>query len=141
FKDARELFPWKGSQKELAKELWIALDGPDEDSQREALLLALASFIFESTGDDPFSSGLIHFLAVLGIDGEMDRLRTAKSYSYMLAGVVYCTRVIAVEGLLPSARREEQGDVDREEFLRARKLHLADGSYSPMSEMLSLLAY
>jgi hypothetical protein len=78
---------------------------------------------------------------VLGIDGEMDRLRTAKSYSYMLAGVVYCTRVIAVEALLPSTRREEQGDVDREEFLRARKLYLADGSYSPTSKMPSLLAY
>jgi hypothetical protein len=32
FKDARELFPRKGSQKELAKELWIALDGLDEDT-------------------------------------------------------------------------------------------------------------
>ncbi|KAF2178763.1 hypothetical protein K469DRAFT_675267 [Zopfia rhizophila CBS 207.26] len=71
----------------------------------------------------------------------MDRLRTAKNYSYMLAGVVYCTRVIAVEALLPSAEREAQGEVDREEFLRKRKDYLGDGSYSPMSEMLSLLAY
>jgi superfamily II DNA helicase RecQ len=141
FKDAREIFPWKGRQKELAKELWLALDEHDEDAQMQALLLVLASFIFEATGDDPFSSGLIHFLAVLGIDGEMDRLRTAKNYSYMLAGVVYCTRVIAIEGLLPSATRKEQGDAAREEFLRLRKLYLADGSYSPMSEMLSLLAY
>lgn len=141
FKDARELFPWQGRQKELAKELWSSLDGQDEDAQIQALLLALASFIFEGTGDDPFSSGLIHFLAVLGIDGEMDRLRTAKNYSYMLAGMVYCTRVIAVEGLLPSATRKEQGDADRETFLQLRKRYLADGSYSPISEMLSLLAY
>jgi len=105
------------------------------------MLQVFESFIFESTGDNPFSSGLIHFLAVLGIDGAMDRLRTAKNYSYMLAGVVYCTRVVAVEALLPSAKRNEQGDMEREEFLRKRKDFLSDGSYSPMSEMLSLLAY
>jgi superfamily II DNA helicase RecQ len=141
FKDARKLFPWQGRQKELAEELWLALDSGDEDKQMQALLLALASFIFKGTGDDPFSSGLIHFLAVLGIDAEMDRLRTAKNYSYMLAGVVYCTRVIAVEALLPSAMRREQGVADRDDFLSARKQFLADGSYSPMSEMISLLAY
>jgi superfamily II DNA helicase RecQ len=141
FKDARKLFPWQGRQKELARELWAALDGRDEDAQMQALLLVLASFIFHNTGDNPFSNGLIHFLAVLGIDGEMDRLRTAKSYSYMLAGVVYCVRAVAIEGLLPSEKRKEQGDADREEFLRLRKLYLSDGSYSPMSEMLSLLAY
>jgi len=33
----------------------------------------------------------------------------------MLAGVAYCTRALAVELLLPSARREEQGDADREQ--------------------------
>jgi len=59
----------------------------------------------------------------------------------MLAGIVYYIRVIAVEALLPSAMRKEQGDSDREGFLQKRKEFLADGSYSPMSEMLSLLAY
>jgi len=141
FKDARELFPWQGRQKELAKELWIELDGRDELAQVQSLVLVLASFIFRGTGDDPFSSGLVHFLAVLGIDAEMDRLRTAKNYSYMLAGVVYCIRVVAIEALLPSSMRDEQGDVERKEFLQIRKEFLADGSYSPMSEMLSLLAY
>lgn len=140
-KDARELFLWQGRQRELAKELWRVLDSNEEDAQIEATLQVFESFIFESTGDNPFSSGLIHFLAVLGIDGAMDRLRTAKNYSYMLAGVVYCTRVVAVEALLPSAKRNEQGDMEREEFLRKRKDFLSDGSYSPMSEMLSLLAY
>lgn len=141
FKDARELFPWKGGQKALARELWAALDGESENRQLDALLRVLSSFIFESTGDNPFSSGLVHFLAVLGIDKDMGRLRTAKNYSYMLAGVVYCTRVIAAEALLPSTTRKEQGDDDREAFLQKRKDFLADGTYSPMSEMLSLLAY
>ena len=42
----------------------------------------------------------------MGIDPEMERLRTAKNYSYMLAGVVYCTRVLGVEALLPSRERD-----------------------------------
>ena len=83
-KDARELFLWQGRQKERAEELWDVLDRQDEAAQVEALLQVLASFIFEPTGDKPFRSGLIHFLAVLGIDAEMNRLRTAKNYSYML---------------------------------------------------------
>jgi hypothetical protein len=120
-------------------------DAGDNNAQREAqlklLLDLLASFLFTSTGDRPFSSGLVHFLAVLGIDSDTNRLRTAKNYSYMLAGVVYCKRVLSVEHLLPSASRDEQTDEDRERFLQHREKYLADDPYSPMSEALSLLAY
>ena len=100
-----------------------------------------ASFIFRNISNSPFNSGLIHFLAVLGINEELRRLRTANDFSFMLAGVVYCARVLAVEWLLPSAEREMQGDAERAEFLDRRKQFLADGSFSPMSTMISLLAY
>lgn len=83
----------------------------------------------------------MQYLAVLGIDTQTDRLRTAKNYSYMLAGVVYCTRVLAVEKLLPAAQRDKQTEEDQDRFLDVRKKYLADGSYSLMSAMLSLLAY
>ncbi|KAF2279841.1 uncharacterized protein EI97DRAFT_429630 [Westerdykella ornata] len=144
-KDACELFCWTPRQRVLAVVLWEMLDMDNHaerhEAQLEALLDVLTSFIFASTGDNPFSSGLVHFLAVLGIDAEMTRLRTAKNYSYMLAGVVYCIRVLSAERLLPAACRKEQMDEDRERFLQYRKRYLADGSYSPMSEVLSLLAY
>jgi hypothetical protein len=100
-----------------------------------------ASFFFTVTGDKPFTSGLVHFLAVLGIDSYTNQLRTAKNYSYMLAGVVYCMRVLSVEHLLPSASRDEQTNEDRERFLQHREKYLADGLYSLISEALSLLAY
>jgi hypothetical protein len=77
------------------------------------LLDTLTAFFFALTGGKPLSNGLIHFLAVLGIDAELGRLRTAKNYSYMLAGVVYCVRVLSVEKLLPSACCDEQTDDDR----------------------------
>lgn len=105
------------------------------------MLDALTLFMLVSTGDNLFNNGLLHFLAVLGIDASTHRLRTAKNYSYIIAGVVYCMRVLCVEQLLPSAHRSEQTDQDREHFLQQREKYLADGSYSPMSEALSLLAY
>jgi superfamily II DNA helicase RecQ len=140
-KDARELFSWKDNQKALAIQLWLALDSGDPAAQIDALLNSLSSFILTSYGNVALSSGLVQFLAVLGIDTETKRLRTAKNYSYMLAGMVYCVRVLGVEKLLPAARRNEQTEEDRDMFLDMRKKYLADGSYSPMSEMINLLAY
>jgi hypothetical protein len=77
-------------------------------AQLEALLNMLTSFFFTLTGNKPFSSRLVHFLAVLGINSNTNHLRTAKSYSYMLAGVAYCIHVLSVEKLLLSARCKEQ---------------------------------
>jgi hypothetical protein len=121
--------------------LWNTLDGDDRGAQIEALLASLCSFVLVSYGNKPFTSGLIHYLAVLGIDTEINRLRNTKNYLYMLAGMVYCTQVLRAEKLLPVARREEQTEEDRDRFLDMRRRYLADGSYSPISEMISLLAY
>ena len=54
-----------------------------------------------------FKSAILHFLAVLGIDEEINLLRQANDFSYMLAGVVYCVRVLAVEIILLSTERED----------------------------------
>jgi hypothetical protein len=140
-KDARELFRWSGDQKMLAITLWRSLDEDNKDAQMDALLASLCSFIFTKYSSNPLTSRLVHFTAVLGIDTEMDRLRTAKNYSYMLAGMVYCVRVLAVEKLLPAEQRDEQTDDNRKHFLEMRKKYIADRSFSPMSEMISLLAY
>jgi len=107
------------------------------------MLDVFRSFIFHKVGGQQFKSGLIHFLAVLGIDDENNRLRRASDFSYILAGVVYCIRLLGVEILLPSKDREEQEEDDqiRERFLDQRRQYLADGSGTPMSKMLSLLAY
>ena len=98
-------------------------------------------FILTGYGSDKFSSGLVQYLAVLGIDTQTNRLRTAKNFSYMLASVVYCVRVLAAEKILPAAERNNQTEEDCERFLEMRKQYLADGLYSLISIMLSLLAY
>lgn len=52
-------------------------------------------------------------------------------------------RVLGAETLLPAADREEQekDEQARNYFLEQRQEYLADGSGTPMSKMLSLLAY
>jgi superfamily II DNA helicase RecQ len=140
-KDARELFTWTAEQKSCGIRLWDALDGDDRGAQTEALLASISSFIFTTYYPVALSTGLIQFLAVLGIDVDTDRLRTAKNYSYMLAGMAYCVRVLALEKLLPGGQRDTQTEQDRDRFLAARHKHLADGTFSPMSEMISMLAY
>lgn len=113
----------------------------DDGTRMDTLLKLIKSFIFATVRGDVFSSGLLHFMAVLCIDEEMGRLRDANRFSFILAGVVYCTRVFAVEAILPSAERDCQGEDDDKKFLETRERYLADGGYSPMSKMLSLLAY
>jgi superfamily II DNA helicase RecQ len=147
-KDARELFRLNGRQKMCAAHLWNVLSGNEKDQrvqedQMEALLTALSEFIFDTTDNEPFDSGLYHFLSVLGISNDMGRprLRPAKTYAYMLAGMVYCVRAIGIEKLLPAAQRIEQGHSDRKKFQRERRRFLCASGYTPMSNMLSLLAY
>jgi hypothetical protein len=59
----------------------------------------------------------------------------------MLGSLVYCVRVLSVELWLPSYRRAKQGAAETLSFQQQRTRYLVDGSYSPMSVMLSLLAY
>ncbi|KAF3000054.1 hypothetical protein E8E13_000058 [Curvularia kusanoi] len=91
-KDAQALFRMNGEQKVCAAHLWNVLSSDEKDQrvqedQMEALLTALSKFIFDTTNNKPFNSGLYHFLAVLGISNNTGRprLRPAKTYAYMLA--------------------------------------------------------
>ena len=59
----------------------------------------------------------------------------------MLGSLVYCVRALTIELFLPAEKRAEQGAAETDSFLKRRARYLTDGSYSPMSTMLSLLAY
>jgi hypothetical protein len=113
----------------------------DKKSQLKALLDFYESLVFQHVRGDTFKSAILHFLAVLGIDEETRRLRQANDFSYILASIVYYMRVIAVEVILLSEEREDQGNEDDERFKRTRDDFLADGTYSVISKALSMLAY
>jgi hypothetical protein len=44
---------------------------------------------------------------MLGIDTEIERLRIAKNYLYILVGIVYYIRVLFTRVLLPTTQRKE----------------------------------
>jgi hypothetical protein len=77
---------------------------------------------------------------VLGIDGEMGRLCTAKNYSFILAGIVYGVRVLSIKKLLLVDRCDEQTKADCEHFIKMRESYLADRLFSLISEIINLLA-
>ncbi|KAG6199898.1 hypothetical protein E4U35_006450 [Claviceps purpurea] len=62
-------------------------------------------------------------MAILGLHGEEARHKEGHKCSFMVAGLLYCSRVIASEILLPSKEREQQGDAEYEVFLQAEKNH------------------
>jgi hypothetical protein len=106
----------------------------------DALLASLALFIFIQYLREPLLCRFVQFLAILGIDGEIGRLRTAKNYSFMLAGVVYCVRVLGIEKLLLAGGCDDQTEADCEHFMKMREKYLADGLFSLISKIINLLA-
>jgi hypothetical protein len=85
----------------------------------------------------PFESGLIHFLAALGIKPDTLRLRTAPECSSLLGSLVYCVRVLTTKAFLPSEQCSKQGAAETRSL---RSQHLVDGLHSSMTVMLSLLS-
>ncbi|KAK5189319.1 hypothetical protein LTR47_011879 [Exophiala xenobiotica] len=151
-KDARELFPWTASQYSATQNVVKSVvtfndEIPGrvitEEGTIHAIHIFLQQFIFHKIGGEPFKSGLVHFAAVLGIDEENRRLREAVNFSYVVAGLVWSIRVLSVQVLLPAHRRQTQPDSHerRLKFQRNRREYLVDGSSTPMSEFINLLAY
>jgi hypothetical protein len=99
------------------------------------------ALICQQVYHQPFHSSLVHFLAALGVHAETGRLRTAVQFPSTLSSLIYCVRALSAELCLPASRRAEQGAAETLSFLQHRTRFLVDGSYSPMSVMLSLLSY
>ena len=78
---------------------------------------------------------------MLGINIDTGRLQTAKNYLYMLAGMVYCVQVLALEKLLLRGQRDRQTEEDCNSFLATQYKQLADSTFSLISEIISMLAY
>lgn len=142
YQDARRLFPWQEGQMEIVARLWEAIrTGQSARQKRKVLLEFLETVIFQYVRGTGFSNVLLHFLAVLGINEQTRRLRAANDFSYMLGGVVYCVRLVAIEIIMPKESRRTESKADDKRFLKLRSKHLADGSFSAMAHMVSLLAY
>jgi hypothetical protein len=114
----------------------------DIAQEEQSVVLCLSqSLICQDIYHQPFHSGLIHFLAALAINPDINRLRDAPQFASLLSSIIYCVRVLTTESCLPSTLRAEQGAAETIALLQQRARYLVDGSHSPMSVMISLLAY
>ena len=59
----------------------------------------------------------------------------------MLAGIVYCTQVITASYLLSNSQRDTETEQDCDRFIEMRQKYLADGTFTLISAIISLLAY
>ncbi len=103
--------------------------------------------------DSGWENPLVHFTAVLGVDESTFRLKEPEDYTSVLAGLIYCSRLILFKdcsdgltknlatGETAAATRTELVDSTIDHFQRYRRTYLINGSYTPVSLMLNNLAY
>ena len=117
----------------------VELDGEDEEAIDARVLDLSASFIKHSDYDGKRSI-LLHFAAVMGVDATKNTYKLPNQYGSIVAGLIYCVRLLLFEHTLPAASRKELTD-PLWELQRVRKKWLVDGEPSPFHTMNNLLAY
>ncbi len=92
-----------------------------------------------------FANPLLHFTAVLGIDGKTGRWREAANYTGRLAGILWCGRILMLEYIfrhIPIEAEVDEIDLDTiERFKAEHQTWLADGSNTPFSVIIRWMAY
>lgn len=142
-KDCCELVLFTAEQEQRLQEMQESLEAEEDGEAQLLKMMALVmSFIKQSIkGFDRFHSPMVHFAAVLGIDGDNNRLYRGDEYSFKLAGFIYCIRVMFVEHALPAATRAEQTTHDIDNFLEMRKKYLVVRGYNPTGELIKWMGY
>ncbi|CZS75062.1 unnamed protein product [Fusarium graminearum] len=114
---------------------------------------AVLRFFYQAVTED-FEDGLssstllVYFSAVRGLSTEEGNgyLRPAR-YTPILSRLIYCTRLIFLEAILPRRAHPHAGFAARPRYGQLAALnairvdHMCDGTLSPLGEFLSLLAY
>ncbi|KAH7012637.1 uncharacterized protein B0I36DRAFT_221660, partial [Microdochium trichocladiopsis] len=91
-----------------------------------------------------FDNPLLHFTCVLGISGGRKSYawRPATEYTTQIAGLVWCARLLLLEHIFGAEEcSEDIGPEAIEYFLAQHRDWLADGSFSPFSAMIRMMAY
>ncbi|RVD83632.1 uncharacterized protein DFL_001416 [Arthrobotrys flagrans] len=101
--------------------------------------------------DRGWNNPLVHFTSILGIDERSSRLKEPEDYTTILAGLIYCSRLILLRECSETLNfeiewRPELKEADRIDFTvghfqEYRRTWLTNGSFTPVSLMLNNLAY
>lgn len=119
------------------------------DNSVDALLRFRYEMAIEEFDDGKSSSTLlVYFSAVRGISShEGNKFMRPSQYTPILSRLIYCTRLVFLEAILPRRAhlyagfpaRPRYGQLAALNAVRAERM--CDGTMSPLGEFLSLLAY
>ncbi|KAF5975170.1 hypothetical protein FBULB1_7526 [Fusarium bulbicola] len=119
------------------------------DRSVDAVLRFCYQMVTEDFEDGMSSSTLlVYFSAVRGLANQEgnEYLRPAR-YTPILSRLIYCTRLIFLEAILPRRAHPHAGFAARPRYGQLAALnairvdHMCDGTLSPLGEFFSLLAY
>jgi hypothetical protein len=97
-------------------------------------------FLTHQLSFDLMDSAMFRFMVVLGVDEHSKSLRQPSSYTPILAGLLYCSRLL----IFQHAKETEEDKSGKTQLEQLQGLHgkfLSDGKPSIVNEILSLLAY
>jgi len=127
----------------------VELDEEDKNLLDSRVFDLSIQFIMQSDFTSK-RSALVHFTKVLGLDDGKIKYRMPNTYTPMLAGIIFCLRVLLLEHALPTKCRNDMQQstgtspwqADPLATLRAyRDTWLVDGHPSPFNYMRQLLVY
>ena len=127
----------------------ILNNGNPIDPIAEKLFQLCISFLTQrfQKGTAPHSP-LLHFSGVLGIDKANQKFRRPGNYTPMLAALVWVGRLFLLEYAIPKREYVNLRWPSRQAYddhgwrlEDVRRPHMIEGSYSPMSNLVALLAY
>lgn len=128
-------------EQQALQELWsiVELEGKSETAPDTRVFdLSVSFWMHESRAHS--KSVIIHFCAVLGINGKKGCYRQPSDYGQILAALLYCARLLLFEYALPAAEREHIANPYKT-FLQMHHQWLVDGRPTPFHCIDNLLAY
>ena len=83
----------------------VELDPEDKDKLDTCIFRLSASFLMQSDYDEK-KPAFLHFCAILGINDKKNTFRLTNDYGQILAGLLYCTRLLLFSYAVPSSSRK-----------------------------------
>lgn len=156
-KEVYDICVEEGDHSEIPTIRWN--QDPDEEAGRvnewkrsiivEKLFGLVTLFICQRFPEGRGSNAPVPFYsAVLGIDAKRNMVRAPYNYTSFVAGLLWISRLLTLEHALPKHPYHHLNIPDRSHYLDwgfrlegLRKMYLIEGSYSPVSTLVGLLAY
>ncbi len=120
-----------------------AVPGDDDEALQRAIFEFCIASLKQKVAGNVFVNPLLHFTAVLGIDGERRSWKRAADYTSQLAGILWCARALLLEHAFEGQAEDacEVSTEATEAFLELHHTWLVDGTHSPISTIIRIMSY